>query len=98
MPTKKNRLKPWQVQAWVIPSVSAEFVFHMEDVLDRYAETEDLTRPHVCVDERPVQLISEVHEVVPATPDHLERHDDEYKREGTANLYMIACRSGVNDM
>lgn len=75
----------------MIPWVSAEFVCQMEDVLDLYAEPEDPTRPRVCVDERPVQLISEVCAVIPATPSHPERHDDAYKREGTANLSMIAC-------
>jgi len=75
----------------VILRVSAEFVCQMEDVLDRYAEPDDSTRPRVCVDERPVQLISEVHDMIPATPGHPKRHDYEYKREGTANLSMIAC-------
>lgn len=63
----------------------------MEDVLDLYAEPEDPKRPRVCVDERPVQLISEVREVIPAVPGRPARQDYEYKREGTANLYMIAC-------
>lgn len=63
----------------------------MEDVLDLYEEEEDPKRPRVCVDERPVQLISEVREVIPAAPGRPERHDYEYKREGTCNLYMIAC-------
>ena len=35
---QKNALKPWQKQEWCIPQVSAEFVAHMEDVLDLYAE------------------------------------------------------------
>lgn len=75
----------------MIPSVSAEFVCHMEDVLELYAEEPDPKRPRVCIDERPVQLISEVCEVIPATAGRPERHDYEYKREGTANLFMIAC-------
>jgi hypothetical protein len=75
----------------VIPTVSAEFVCQMEDVLDLYAEAEDPKRPRVCVDERSVQLISEVREIIPAAPGRAERHDYEYKREGTCNLYMIAC-------
>jgi hypothetical protein len=75
----------------VIPTVSAEFVCQMEDVLDLYAEPQDPKRPRVCVDERSVQLISEVREIIPAAPGRAERHDYEYKREGTCNLYMIAC-------
>jgi hypothetical protein len=75
----------------VIPTVSAEFVFHMEDVLDLYAEQEDPKRPRVCFDECPYQLISEVRQVIPAAPGVPERHDYEYKREGSCNLFMFVC-------
>ena len=30
----ENELKPWRREEWCIPKASAEFVFHMEDVLD----------------------------------------------------------------
>jgi len=75
----------------VIPTVSAEFVYHMEDVLDLYAEPEDPKRPCVCFDECPYQLISEVRTVIPASPGHPERHEYEYKRAGTCNLFMFVC-------
>ena len=75
----------------MIGEVDAAFVCNMEDILDLYAEPVDRKRPRVCVDERPVQLTSEVRKVIPAAPGHPERHDYEYKREGTCNLYMIAC-------
>jgi hypothetical protein len=52
----------------VIGQVDAAFVCNMEDVLDLYAEPVDPKRPRVCVDERPVQLVSEVREVIPAAP------------------------------
>jgi DDE superfamily endonuclease len=75
----------------VIPTVSAAFVYHMEDVLDLYAEPEDPKRPRVCFDESPYQLISEVRHVIPAAPGRPERHDYEYKREGSCNLFMFVC-------
>lgn len=75
----------------MIGEVDANFVYHMEDVLDLYAEPVDHKRPRVCVDERPMQLISEVREVIPAAAGRPQRHDYEYKREGTCNLFMIAC-------
>jgi hypothetical protein len=75
----------------MIPTVSAEFVYHMEDVLDLYAEPEDPKRPRLCFDECPYQLISEVRQVIPAAPGQPERHDYEYKREGTCNLFMFVC-------
>lgn len=61
----------------------------MEDVLDLYAEPTDPQRPVVCFDECPYQLISETRQVVPAKPGQRERHDYEYKREGTRNLFVF---------
>jgi hypothetical protein len=69
--------------------VDAEYVWHMEDVLDLYAEPEDPKRPRVCFDECPYQLISEVRQPLPARPGRLWRYDYEYKREGTCNLFMF---------
>ena len=59
----------------------------MEDVLDVYAQAYDPACPVVTFDERPVQLVSETRQPVPAKPGQLERYDYEYKREGTANLF-----------
>jgi DDE superfamily endonuclease len=63
----------------------------MEDVLDLYVEAEDPKRPRVCFDESPYQLIRETHQVIPAQPRQIERHDFEYQREGNCNLFMFAC-------
>lgn len=60
----------------------------MEDVLDLYAEAPDPERPLVCFDETPVQLIGEVRQPVPAQPGRRERYDYEYRRNGTANLFV----------
>jgi hypothetical protein len=43
----------------------------------------------VCFDESPVQLIGEVREPIPAKPGQLERYDCEYRRNGTANLFVF---------
>jgi hypothetical protein len=51
---------------WCIPQVDGEHVARMEDVLDLYAEAPDPTRPVVCFDESPVQLIGEVRQPSPA--------------------------------
>jgi hypothetical protein len=61
----------------------------MEDVLDLYAEPYDERRPQVCFDESPVQLISETRQPVPARPGQPMRYDYEYRREGTANLFLF---------
>ncbi|SDA98515.1 IS630 family transposase, partial [Sinorhizobium sp. NFACC03] len=42
-----------------------------------------------CVDESPTQLIGEVRQPIPAEPGRPERYDCEYKRNGTANLFVF---------
>ena len=44
---------------WAVPSIGAEFVWCMEDVLDVYARPYDPKRPVLCFDELLVQLIAE---------------------------------------
>ena len=61
----------------------------MEDVLDLYAEAPDPKRPVICFDESPTQLIGEVREPIPAKPGQLQRFDCEYRRNGTANLFVF---------
>jgi transposase len=85
----ENHLKPWRKDMWCIPQVDGEYVARMEDVLDLYAEPPDPKRPVVCFDESPVQLIGETRQPIPAMPGQLERYDCEYKRNGTANLFIL---------
>lgn len=85
----ENDLKPWRRDMWCIPQVDADYVARMEDVLDLYAEAPDPKRPVVCFDESPIQLIGEVRKPIPAKPGQLERYDCEYKRNGTANLFVF---------
>jgi transposase len=49
----------------------------------------DPKRPVVCFDESPTQLIGEVRQTIPATPGQLERYDCEYRRNGTANVFVF---------
>lgn len=86
---KENELKPWRQKMWCIPKVDAEYVARMEDVLDLYAEKPDAKRPVVSFDESPTQLIGEVRQPIPAGPGRLERFDNEYRRNGTANIFMF---------
>jgi hypothetical protein len=66
--------------------VTADFVWRMEDVLDLYAEPYDPQVPVVCFDERPCQLLGEVHEPLPVEPGQPQRVDYEYVRQGTCSL------------
>jgi hypothetical protein len=85
----ENDLKPWRKDMWCIPQVDGEYVARMEDVLDLYAERPDPKRPMVCFDESPTQLIGEVRQPIPPAAGQPERYDCEYKRNGTANLFVI---------
>ena len=84
----ENQLKPWRRDRWCIPRVDGTFVARMEDVLDLYAERPDPQRPVVCFDESPTQLIGEVRQPILAAPGRPARHDYEYKRNGTVNLFV----------
>src|SRR5258708_8380756 len=85
----EDDLKPRRRDMWCIPHVDGTYVARMEDVLDLYAEEADPKHPVVCFDESPTQLIGEVREPIPAEPGQPERYDCEYRRNGTANLFVF---------
>ena len=71
------------------PDANAAFVAGMEDVLEVYQRPHDPECPVVCLDESSKQLISETRVPIPTKPGHPARHDYEYERNGTANLFMM---------
>lgn len=79
-----------QIEYWVIPpTADAEFVAHMEAVLDIYAKPYNSGCPVICMDEQPVQLHRETRTPLPATAKHGKRVDYEYQRAGTASIFMV---------
>jgi hypothetical protein len=76
------------VKSWVIPpEQNAEFVAHMEQVLDTYKFPYNEDFPVVCMDESPRQLIETIKE------EQMEqgkdkRVDYEYIRHGVVNIFM----------
>lgn len=87
---KKNDLKPWLNQYWVLPKAGdADFVCAMEDVLEVYQRPPDEKRPLVTLDEASKQLVADVTPPVPMQPGQPARRDYEYERCGTANLFML---------
>ena len=68
---------------------NAAFVAAMEDVLEVYQRPRDPDRPLVCLDETTKQLIKETRVPVPTKLGQPARHDYEYERNGTANLFML---------
>lgn len=89
---KENELKPWRHSMWCIPKVDAEYVARMENILDLYAEPPDPQRPVVNFDETPIQLIGETRVPIAAKKGKLRKIDYEYKRNGTANLFVTVDR------
>ncbi len=71
------------------PDANAAFVAAMEDVLEVYTRPHDPDFPVVCLDETSKQLIAETRAPIPVKPGHPARHDYEYERNGTANLFMM---------
>jgi hypothetical protein len=75
---------------WCIPpKQSAEFVCHMEDVLEVYHRRYDPKRPVVCLDETFKQLVGETRQPLPMLPGQPERFDHVYVRNGVASLFMM---------
>ena len=62
----------------------------MEDVLDVYCRPCDRRFPVVNVDEQPIQMLSHTREPQPAAPGRAAREDYEYKREGTASIFLFS--------
>ena len=80
-----------KVEYWVIPpETNAEFVAHMEEVLETYEKAYDSAHPVLCMDEQPVQLLKETRVPIEATQEHGKRVDYEYERNGTASIFMFA--------
>jgi transposase len=85
---QENDLKPWQRKMWCVPRVDAQFVARMEDVLELYTTAPAAGTAVVCVDETPRQLVGEVRESRAPRPGRTARQDYEYRRNGTANVFV----------
>ena len=80
-----------KIEYWVIPpEADAEFVAHMEQVVETYAQPYDPTWPLVCMDEQPVQLVKEIRAPMAATRERPRRVDYEYERAGTASVFLFS--------
>jgi len=61
----------------------------MEDVLEVYQRPADPSRPLVCLDEAAKQLVAETRPSIPLRPGEIKRTDAEYRRCGTASVFML---------
>ena len=69
--------------------MSAEFVWHLEDVLELSAEPYDVPYPVVCMDESPLSWSVRCALPQPVAPGRTARDDYEYRRMGTCKLFMM---------
>jgi len=73
---------------WCIPKITPEFVTRMNDILDLYKLPYDSKNPVIGVDEKPMQLLDHSRDPIPIKPGKIAKEDYEYKRNGTANVFM----------
>jgi hypothetical protein len=72
---------------WCVAELNDEYIAKMEDVLEVYERPYDPEEPVVCLDEKPLTLHADVRPASPAKPGREARQDNEYKRNGTANVF-----------
>ena len=94
----QNELKPWRKQEWCIPPrANAEFVYHMEDVLDVYKRPVNVQHPLVCFDETPEQLISETRPALPMQRGQPQRYDFEYRRGECVHVLCTLAKLALRE-
>lgn len=66
----------------------------MEAILKLYQQPYNPKRPLVCFDEKSVQLLAHIAQVLGMKAGQAARQDYEYKRNGTRNLLVCRAQSG----
>lgn len=75
---------------WCIPpKQNADFVAHMEDVLDIYEMPYNPVVPVICMDEKPYQLLDHCLDPLPIRPGDFQKTDSEYMRKGTCSIFIF---------
>jgi transposase len=85
---QEHKLKPWQEKMWCVGEINNEYIERMENILDVYARPHNEKNPVVCVDEKPVPLMGDARDRIPArAPGEVSKVDYEYTRNGSANVF-----------
>lgn len=73
---------------WCISELNNEYIERMEEVLDVYERHYDPKNPVVCLDEKPVPLVSDKRDRInPKKSGEILKKDYEYKRNGSVNVF-----------
>lgn len=73
---------------WCVGVLTEQYRSRMYELLALYARPLRRDEPVVCVDEKSTQLLQHSRTPLPMQPGRAARHDYEYKRAGTANLFV----------
>ncbi len=79
---------------WCIGALTAQYRQRMYDLLALYARPFRSQEPVVCVDEKSKQLLRDTRAPLLVKPGALAKHDYEYARAGTCNLFVAVEPKG----
>ena len=79
---------------WCIGVLTAQYRQRMYDLLALYARPFRSQEPVVCVDEKSKQLLGDTRAPLPVQPGAPAKHDYEYARAGTCNLFVAVEPKG----
>jgi hypothetical protein len=72
---------------WCIAAITPEYRERMYRILDLYKEPLRKEFPVLCFDEKGKQLLGDARKPIPLKPGSTAKHDYEYKRNGTCNIF-----------
>ena len=73
---------------WCIGVLTEEYRRRMYALLELYARPLSHAEPVICIDEKSLQLIGHSREPLPMTEGAIAKHDYEYERNGTTNMFV----------
>jgi hypothetical protein len=79
---------------WCIGALTEEYRQRMYDLLDLYGRPFQAEEPIVCLDEKSKRLLRDTRTPLPLKPGVFAKHDYEYARGGTCNLFVAAEPKG----
>ena len=79
---------------WCIGRMTEEYRHRMYDLLDLYGRPFRRKEPVVCLDEKSKQLLQDSRAPLPTRPGIPVRHDYEYVRSGTCNVFVAVEPKG----
>jgi hypothetical protein len=79
---------------WCIGNLTEEYRERMYNLLELYARPFRSAEPVICLDEKSKQLTGETRQSLPMKPGTSAKHDYEYARAGTCNLFVAVEPKG----